>query len=235
MIPGLFEYYQYIFFWMAMVMKAATRFLSFALFFNCIAAVLFGAETQKPSLSAAVFFGFPSAKELKQNNQLKTDTCLQKYFNSITEKSSLLLDYGTADLENSVKYKRHNLEEQVVTIMGDRTRDEAKAFSLAVPLYTEWEGMSECPLTEAEFVEKWLGKHPHSRIASFLHLFKAHRLRSAYEAARARHEESLWPALRVKYKESLDKAMSSDNSLISCIAQDLEAQSYVYLEGYGRP
>ena len=49
------------------------------------------------------------------------------------------------------------------------------------------------------------------------------------------HEKGLWPILAVRYKESLEKAMSYDNPLISCIAKDMEAQPYVYLEGYGRP
>jgi len=63
----------------------------------------------------------------------------------------------------------------------------------------------------------------------------AHRLRAGYEAARAGQEKGLWPILARRYRESLDKVRSSTNPLISCIASDLEAQAYVYLEGQGRP
>ena len=95
--------------------------------------------------------------------------------------------------------------------------------------------MSECPLDEANYVDNWLSKRPDTPIAQFLYLFKAHRLRAGYEAAQASHEKGLWPILAKKYRESLDKVRSSTNPLISCIANDLEAQEYVYLEGYGRP
>ncbi len=72
-------------------------------------------------------------------------------------------------------------------------------------------------------------------IAPFLYLFKAHRLRAAFEAAKFGNEKGLWPDLAKRYKESLEKALSFGNPLISCIAKDMEAQPYVYLEGYGRP
>jgi hypothetical protein len=221
-----------------MFTKIAKGFLGIALFafaLNCIAAILFLAEAQEASLSAVVFFGFPSAKELKQNCHPKADTCLGKYLECIAKNSFLMSDHFPATPETLVKYKRRNLEEQIVVLMGNKTRDEAKVFSLALPLYAEWEGMSECPLTEADFVEQWLNKYPHAQIAPFLHLFRAHRLRAAFEAAQAGHEKGLWPILSARYKESLQKALSSDNFLISCIAHDLEEKPYVYLEGYGRP
>jgi hypothetical protein len=88
---------------------------------------------------------------------------------------------------------------------------------------------------EANFVDNWLSKRPGTPIAPFLYLFKAHRLRAGYEAARARHEKGLWPILARRYREALDEAKSSTNPLISCIADDLEAQAFVYLEGQGRP
>lgn len=68
-----------------------------------------------------------------------------------------------------------------------------------------------------------------------LHLFKAHRLRVGYEAARARHEKDLWPILAGRYREAMHKARSSTKPLIHCIADDLERQPFVYLEGQGRP
>jgi hypothetical protein len=182
-----------------------------------------------------VLFGIPSVKEIKQNKNLKTNDCLQKYMKAIPAKSFLLSAAEPSGPEDALKYRQRNLEEQIVLVLGDKTRDEAKWFSLAVPLYTEWEGMSECPLDEANFVDNWLSKRPGTPIAPFLYLFKAHRLRAGYECAKAGHEKGLWPILAKRYKESLEKAMSYDNPLISCIAKDMEAQDYVYLKGYGRP
>lgn len=132
-------------------------------------------------------------------------------------------------------YRRQNLREQIVVMMGEQTRADAEAFARAVPLFVEWEGMSENPLNEADFADNWLRKHPDTPIAAFLYLFKAHRLRAGYEAAKARREKDLWPVLAGKYKEALDKALSFNHPLISCIALDMENQPYVYLEGYGRP
>ena len=193
------------------------------------------ASPHEPSLSEIGLFGVPSLKEIKQNKNFKKNECFQKYLKTIPLKSYLLSAGDPSGPEDALKYRQRNLEEQIVLIMGEKTRDEARIFSLSVPLYTEWEGMSENPLNEANFVDNWLSKRPGTPIAPFLHLFKAHRLRAGYECAQAGHEKGLWPILAVRYKESLEKALSFNNPLISCIIKDMEAQPYVYLEGYGRP
>jgi hypothetical protein len=219
------------------VAKNLFCFVLFALLLNCALIENVSAEQPRPiSLSAIVFFGHPSVRELKHDNNLKkANACLRKYLDAIPPKSYLLLPDISSGPEDAVNYKRRNLEEQIVTVLGENTRVEAKAFSQAVPLYAEWEGMSEGPVDEANFVDNWLSKRPGTPIAPFLHLFKAHRLRAGYEAARAGHEKGLWPVLARQYRESLDKVRFSTNPLISCIIKDLEAQTYVYLEGYGRP
>ena len=219
-------------------MKVGKNILCFTLFLLTLNYALVDnviASPPEPSLSATVLFGVTSLKEIKQNKNFKKNECLQKYLKAIQKKSYLWSADFPSDPENAVNYKRRNLEEQIVIIMGDKTRDEARIFSLNVPLYTEWEGMSENPLNEANFVDNWLSKRPGTPIAPFLHLFKAHRLRAGYECAQAGHEKGLWPILAVRYKESLEKALSFNNPLIFCIIKDMEAQPYVYLEGYGRP
>jgi hypothetical protein len=95
--------------------------------------------------------------------------------------------------------------------------------------------MRENPLNEANFVDNWISKRPKTSIEPFLYLFKAHRLRAGYECAKNGHEKGLWPILAVRYKEALGKAVSFNNPLVSCIIKDMEAQPYVYLEGYGHP
>jgi len=127
------------------------------------------------------------------------------------------------------------LKEQMVAILGQQAHAEAEAFANAIPLILEWEGMSGGPVGEADFVDNWLNKQPMTPIAPFLYLLKAHRLRAGYEAARARHENNLWPILARRYREALNMAKSSSNPLVSCIADDLDAQPFIYLEGQGVP
>lgn len=193
------------------------------------------AGPSEPSLSAIVLFGISPVKEIRQNRNFKKDECLQKYLKAIPAKSFLLNAPAPSGPEDTLKYRQRNLEEQIVVILGDKTRDEAKIFSQAVPLCTEWEGLSENPINESNFVDNWLQKRPGTSIEPFLYLLKAHRLRAGFECANAQHEKGLWPILAVRYKEALDKALSFNNPLISCIVKDMEAQDYVYLKGYGRP
>ena len=48
------------------------------------------------------------------------------------------------------------MAEQMVAILGQEVRAEADAFAYSVPLVSEWEGMSEGPVEEANFVDDWL-------------------------------------------------------------------------------
>jgi hypothetical protein len=219
-------------------MKIANNIFSVALLLLMLNFVLTDnvmAASPDSSLSAIVLYGMPSVKEIKQNKNFKKDECLQKYLKAIPAKSFLMIATGPSGPEDTLKYRQRNLEEQIVVILGDKARAEAKVFSQAIPLYLEWEGMSENPLNEANFVDNWLLKRSGTPIEPFLYLFKAHRLRAGYECAKAGHEKGLWPILVVRYKETLEKALSFNNPLISCIVKDMEAQPYVYLEGYGKP
>lgn len=192
--------------------------------------------TESPSISAIVLFGVRPAKELDLSSYRKDGQgCVKSYLDAISRKSYPWLQIVPPDPEGAVDARRRNLEEQIVTLLGEKTRREARAFSSVVPLLAEWEGMSEGPVDEANFADQWLTRYPDTPIASFLHLFMAHRLRAGYEAARAGREKGLWPILARRYRDILDKARFSSNPLISCIANDLEVQSHVYLEGHGRP
>lgn len=188
------------------------------------------------SLSAAVLFGDPWLKEIIGSKKFRSqNACLQKYLKAIHSGSWLLKSDIPENQEKVLQYRRRNLEEQIVVLLGETTRSEAHAFAQAMPFYLEWEGESEGPLTEANFVDNWMSNHSGTSLAPFLYLFKAHRLRAAFECAKASKEKGLWPVLALKYKETLEKALSFNNPLISCIAKDMEAQPYVYLEGYGKP
>jgi hypothetical protein len=192
--------------------------------------------TTSPSLSEVVLFGIRPVKELDISHYRKDGLqCVKTYLDAVSPESYIKLQNIPLNPDNVVDVRRTNLEEQIVILFGENIRKEAQAFSSAVPLMAEWEGINEGPVDEANFTEQWLIRYPDTPIASFLYLFMAHRLRAGYETARAGHEKGLRPILAGRYKEAIDKALSSDNPLIPCIAKDMEAQSHVYLYGQGRP
>ncbi len=215
--------------------KAILRILVSGMTMGIACFAVIAADDQRLSLSQAVLWGRPSVWELKQSQTLKTNACVRKYLDVVSAGSCLLSADSVFSSENVLKDRRRHLKQQIVILMGDHTEKEAEAFILAVPLILEWEGRSENPKSEADFVESWLQKRPETSIAPFLYLLKAHRLRAAFEAARARNEKKLWPVLATKYKEAVVKAKSFDHPLMTCIVDDMEAQDYVYLEGYGKP
>lgn len=189
-----------------------------------------------PSISEIVLVGLRPAREVNPLHYPKEcRRCLRNYLAAIAPDSYLWSFEPPSTVEATVRVRRVVMTEQMVTILGRQARAEAEAFADAIPLMSEWEGMSEGPIGEADFADNWLRKRPMTPLAPFLHLLKAHRLRSGYEAARARNEKGLWPILAKRYREALNMAKSSSNPLISCIADDLEAQPFVYLEGQGKP
>jgi len=193
------------------------------------------AEEPSRSLSSAVFFGVPSVMEIKQSRDIRSRDCRWRYLRAVPAGSFLWRAQEPSGPADALKYRRRHLEEQIIVFMGEKNRSEARAFAQAVPLYLEWEGMSENPLSEAKFAGEWLQKHPQTAIEPFVHLFMAHRLRAGYECANAGREKDSRPSLAEKYRESLKKAESFHHPLISCVIQDMEAQPYVYLNGHGRP
>lgn len=196
------------------------------------------AETppQTPTLSDIVFMGLRPIKELDPAHYSKEGLpCLRNYLAAIAPDSTLWALEPPSTPDKALLVRRRAMVEQMVAILGRGVRAEAEAFAYSVPLVIEWEGMSEGPVEEANFVDHWSSKRPGTPITPFLHLFKAHRLRAGYEAARARKEKDLWPILAGLYRKAMNKARSATNPLIHCIADDLETQSFVYLEGQGRP
>jgi hypothetical protein len=189
-----------------------------------------------PSLSAMVLFGVRPLADLDAERYAEQGRpCVRAYLDAVSPESRAILNSGPAAQSGALPARKRNMFAQMITILGEDVRQEAERFSTAVPLLLEWEGMSEGPVDEADFADQWLNKYPDTSIAPFLYLFRAHRLRAGYEAARAGHEKGLWPILAKRYREALQKATSAHNLLIACIAADLEAQPYVYLEGQGRP
>jgi len=193
-------------------------------------------EGEEPSLSQIVFFGsLPASAVAPERYQGRAQECIRRYLASIPPGSYLCQFELPSSAEKVAVFRRRVLVEHMVAILGGEVRTEAEAFAQAFPLVAEWEGRSEGPVQEADFIDRWLRGHPGTSTAPFLHLLKAHRFRAGYEAARARQESELWPILERRYREALGTARRYPIPLLSCIADDLEAQPYIYLEGQGRP
>lgn len=142
-------------------------------------------QLRSPSLSEVVLIGLRPVKELNPADFPQAQqVCAQKYLDAIAPDSGLWVFETPSSPDEGVLARRRNLIDQIVAILGQNVRSEAEAFANAVPLRSEWEGMSEGPVDEANFADNWLSKRPGTSIAPFLHLFKAHRFRAGYEAAR---------------------------------------------------
>ncbi len=189
-----------------------------------------------PSLTEIVFMGLrPASALIPEQYPQDGQPCVRRYLAAVAPDSYLWRFEVPSSSEKAVSVRKRNLVEQMVTILGREVRTEADAFAAVMPLLAEWEGMSEGPLQEADFLGQWLQERPGATVAPFLYLLEAHRLRAAYEAALTNHRKDLRPVLAGRYREALSAARSSTNPLILCLAEDLEAQPFVYLGGQGRP
>ena len=188
------------------------------------------------ALSEVVLFGIRPASDLdppRYRNEGRH--CVESYLKAVSSEPRLRFPNVPSGPAETVEARRRNLEGQMVALIGEMASSEAKVFASAVPLSAEWEGMSEGPIDEADLARQWLERYPETSLRPFLHLFIAHRLRAGCEASRRENAWGLSPILAARYKEHLAAARSSSNSLIACTADDLEAQPYVYLSGFGRP
>ncbi len=121
------------------------------------------AETplQTPTLSDIIFIGLWPIKELDPTHYPKEGRpCLKNYLAAIAPDSSLWAFKPPSTSEKAALVRMRVLAEQMVAILGQEVRAEAEAFAYSVPLVSEWEGMSEGPVEEANFVDDWLSKRP---------------------------------------------------------------------------
>lgn len=192
--------------------------------------------TPPVSLAEIVLFGVHPICDLDLSRYPEDkQSCMAAYLKAVPETSPLRQCLPPPAQEKAIAARRKNLEEQMAVLLGETARWDAKRFAQAVPLYLEWEGMSEGPLEEAELARQWLVNHPESPICPFLQLFMAHRTRAGFEASRREFGKGLPPILAARYHKHLNEALKSSNPLIKCVAKDLKDQPYVYLSGSDRP
>ena len=188
------------------------------------------------SLSEVVLFGVRPICDLDPSRYPEDSrSCVASYLKAVPEASPLRKCPPPPAQDQAVGARRKNLEEQIVVLLGETARWDAKRFARSVPLYLEWEGMSEGPIEEAELARQWLDKYPKTPLRPFLQLFMAHRFRAGFEASRRESGKGLPPILAARYRKHLNEALKSSNQLIKCVAKDLEVQPYVYLPASVRP
>jgi len=203
---------------------------------NCSMAHAGTDDPPGPFLSEVVLFGVRPISELEPSLfENERRQCVESYRKAVSLQSPLWNWRDPKSAKDALTAKRCNLEAQMIVLLGQGAADEAAKFTHEIPLFVEWEGMSESPLEEVRLAEQWLERYPGTSLRSFVQLFMAHRLRAAYECAHREQAKSLRTMAAGRYREQLAAALASANKLIVCIAKDLEALDYVYLPGFAKP
>ena len=147
---------------------------------------------------------------------------------------------------------RQRLEAFLVSVL-DRQNAQAEAVQLArsVRMFYEWEGDAGAPLEEAAYLEEYLREHSKTPLAPALNVLLLHRYRCAFEAAvyardmgpgvgNGRRED--WDRLQDKlkqegavgYRRAWDRLLSNKDPVIRAIADDLDAQTFLYQNAGGQ-
>jgi len=135
---------------------------------------------------------------------------------------------------------RRAVEKGIVSLINSRgIEKEAADYARSAPLAYEWEGFADCPLGEARYAEDYLGKNPSTVIKPYLILFLAHRYRCAYECLEFEQKFDEQKAISEKYQQYLRMAKEyperSVGPLVKLIAEDLDAEPYLYLKTKNHP
>ncbi|MBO0862569.1 MAG: hypothetical protein J2P21_29530 [Chloracidobacterium sp.] len=123
------------------------------------------------------------------------------------------------------------VEKGIVSLINSRDIEkEATDYARSATLAYEWEGFADGPLDEARYAEDYLGRNPSSVIKPYLILFLAHRYRCAYECLEFEQKFDEQKAISEKYQQYLRMAREYPDRLVKLIAEDLDAEPYLYLE-----
>jgi len=126
--------------------------------------------------------------------------------------------------------KRHHMERDIFALVAaDGIAEAAADYAREAVLAYEWEGMSDGPLGEAAYAEQFLRDHPDTPLRSYLVLFLAHRLRSAYEILQGENDASARDRTKERYQIHLEAALQDPDPLVRFVARDLEQLPFVYL------
>ncbi|NOR44979.1 MAG: hypothetical protein GQ534_05275 [Candidatus Delongbacteria bacterium] len=125
--------------------------------------------------------------------------------------------------------KKRYIEKAIYSILSIPNIDSLGAdFAENFKLYYEWEGMSECPLAEADSIKYFLNKN--TPIKPYLQVLLLHRLKCASETLIYEEKYSKYENILSEYKELLTNIYNQDNLLIKLIAEDMDKQEYLYMK-----
>src|SRR5215475_11977264 len=128
------------------------------------------------------------------------------------------------------------VEKGIVSLINSTGIEKAAAeYARSAKLYYEWEGVADSPLDEARYAEEYLERNPATMIKPYLILFLAHRYRCAYECLEFEKKFDEQKAVSEKYQRYLREAKEYSDRLVGLIAEDLEAESYLYLKTKNHP
>jgi len=128
------------------------------------------------------------------------------------------------------------VEKGIVSLINGKGIEKAAAeYARSAKLYYEWEGFADSPLDEARYAEEYLERNPATMIKPYLILFLAHRYRCAYECLEFEKNFDEQKAVSEKYLRYLREAKEYPDRLVGLIAEDLEAESYLYLKTKNHP
>lgn len=126
--------------------------------------------------------------------------------------------------------KRQRVERGIVCLVGgDGIDGVAAGYARDAELFYEWEGMSDGPLAEAAFAERYLRSHHDTILASYLHLFIAHRSRCAAEALAAEGNEAGQARATESFRRQVAAVREDPDPLVRLAAGSLERMPWVYL------
>jgi len=128
------------------------------------------------------------------------------------------------------------VEKGIVSLINSTgIEKEAAEYARSAKLYYEWEGVADSPLDEARYAEERLERNPATMIKPYLTLFLAHRYRCAYECLELEKNFDGQKAVSEKYQHYLREAKEYPDRLVGLIAEDLDAEPYLYLKTKNHP
>ncbi len=128
------------------------------------------------------------------------------------------------------------VEKGIVSLINSRGIEKAAAdYARSAKLYYEWEGFADSPLDEARYAEEYIGRNPATVIKPYLILFLAHRYRCAYECLEFEKKFDEQKAVSEEYQHYLREAREYPDRLVGQIAEDLDAEPYLYLKTKNHP
>ena len=132
------------------------------------------------------------------------------------------------DLEfplNAMLDKRKGMERGIVALIDSPgIGDLAAQYASEASVFYEWEGMSEGPLSEANYAEEYMKREPKTPLRPYLLVFLLHRYRCAFECLMWEKKTDEAKDAAAKYCTNLELTRKDPDPMFGLIANDLDQQ-----------